>query len=72
MRTQLGDSLLADLLQDVRFLRVYKRKNVQVLTGLQLGKSCYKSGCSQVVNKLCSHCLFPVVEKSLEQAVNNL
>jgi ACR3 family arsenite efflux pump ArsB len=35
---------LADLLQDVRFLRV----------------------------KLCSHCLFPVVVTSLEQAVNNL
>ena len=28
--------------------------------------------CSQAVNKLCSHCLFPVVGTSLEQAVNNL
>jgi hypothetical protein len=27
---------------------------------------------SQAVDKLCSHCLFPVIEKSLEQAVNNL
>jgi hypothetical protein len=28
--------------------------------------------CSQAVDKLCSHCLFPVVVTSLEQAVNNL
>jgi hypothetical protein len=28
--------------------------------------------CSQDVGKLCSHCCFPVVETSLEQAVNNL
>ena len=28
--------------------------------------------CSQAVDKLCSHCLFPVVGTSLEQAVNNL
>ena len=30
--------------------------------------------CSQAVDifKMCSHCLFPVVVKSLEQAVNNL
>ena len=27
---------------------------------------------SQVVDKLSSHCLFPVVVTSLEQAVNNL
>jgi hypothetical protein len=43
----------------------YTRKNAQVVTGLQT--SCYKS-----VHKLCSHCLFPVVVTSLEQAVNNL
>jgi hypothetical protein len=40
--------------------------------------SCYKSAnkllqiCSQAVDKLCSHCLFPVIVTSLEQAVNNL
>ena len=41
--------------------------------------SCYKSAnkllqiCSQAaVDKLCSHCLFPVVVTSLEQAVDNL
>jgi hypothetical protein len=28
--------------------------------------------CSQAVDKLCSHCLFPVAVTSLEQAVNNL
>ena len=28
--------------------------------------------CSQAVDKMCSHCLFPVVVTSLEQAVNNL
>ena len=28
--------------------------------------------CSQAVNKLCSHCLFPVVVTSLEQAGNKL
>ena len=42
-------------------------KNAQVVTGLQT--SCYKS-VQQAVDKLCSHCLFPVVETSLEQAVN--
>jgi hypothetical protein len=40
--------------------------------------SCYRSAnkllqrCSQAVDKLCSHCLFPVVGTSLEQVVNNL
>jgi hypothetical protein len=40
--------------------------------------SCYKSAnkllqiCSQTVDKLSSHCLFPVVVTSLEQALNNL
>ena len=54
----------------------YTRKNAQVVTGLQT--SCYRSAnkllqiCSQAVNKLCPHCLFPVVVTSLEQAVNNL
>jgi hypothetical protein len=41
--------------------------------------SCYKTLsantllqiCSQAVDKLCSHCLFPVVVTSLEQAVDN-
>ena len=28
--------------------------------------------CSQVVDKLCSHCMFPVVVTSLEKAVDNL
>ena len=65
VRTQLVDGLLADLLQDVRFLHVKRT-------------SCYRSAnkllqiCSQAVDKLCSHCLFPVVVTSLEQAVNNL
>jgi hypothetical protein len=52
-----------------RFLRLYTRKNAQVI---------YKSAntlpriCSQAVDKLFSHCLFPVVVTNLEQAVNNL
>jgi hypothetical protein len=50
-------------------LRVYKCKNAQVVTSLQT--SCYMI-CLQAVNKLCSHCLFPVVVTSLEQAVNKL
>jgi hypothetical protein len=56
--------------------RMYTRKNAQVVTSLQT--TCYNSAnkllqiCSQAVNKLCSHCLFPVVVTSLEQAVNNL
>ena len=43
---------------------MYTRKNAQAVTSLQT--SCYKSAnklsqvCSQAVNKLCSHCLFPV------------
>jgi hypothetical protein len=41
---------------------VYTRKNAQVVTSLQT--SCYKS-----VHKLSSHCLFPVVGTSWEQAV---
>jgi hypothetical protein len=54
----------------------YTRNNAQIVTSLQT--SCNKSAnkllqiCSQAVNKLCSHCLFPVVVTSLEQAVNNL
>ena len=28
--------------------------------------------CSQVVDKLCSHCMFPVVVTSLEKAVDNV
>jgi hypothetical protein len=38
--------------------------------------SCYKSAnkllqiCSQAVDKLCSHCLFPIVVTTLEQDVN--
>jgi hypothetical protein len=46
------------------------RKNTQV----QCYKTAYKllQICSQAVDKLCSHCLFPVVVTSLEQAVNNL
>ena len=51
MRTQLVDGLLADLLQDVRFLLVfmYTRKNL----------TC----CNKFVNKLFSHCLSQVVNK---------
>jgi hypothetical protein len=44
------DGLLADLLQDVRFLHDYTRKNAQVVTGLQT--SCYKS-----VHKLSTSCV---------------
>jgi hypothetical protein len=50
VRTQLVDGLSADLLQDVRFLCVYTRKNAQVVTGLQT--SCYK-----YVHKLSTSCL---------------
>ena len=49
---------------------MYTRKNAQVAAGLQTIK--LLQICSQVVDKLCSHCLFPVVVTSLEQAVNNL
>ena len=35
MRTQLVDGLLADLLQDVRFLREDTRENAQVVTNPQ-------------------------------------
>ena len=42
MRTQLVDGLFAHLLQVVRFLRVYTRKNAQVVTSLF-------TSCQQVV-----------------------
>ena len=45
------------------------KKNTQVVTSRQT--SCYKY-VKQAVNKLCSHCLFPVVATNLDQAVNNL
>jgi hypothetical protein len=48
----------------------YTCKNAQVVTGLQT--SCYKSVPSQVVNKLCSHCLFPVVGITCSQLVTSL
>ena len=60
VRRQLVDGLLADLLQYVRFLRVYTRKNAQVVTSLQT--SCYKSAnkllqvCKQVVTSLQTSC----------------
>ena len=38
-------------------------KNTQVVTGLQTTSQ-------RVVDKLCSHCLFPVSVTSLEQAVH--
>jgi hypothetical protein len=57
---------LVDKLWDFNKLRPFS-KNAQVVTGLQA--ICYKSG-SQAVDKLSSHCLFPVVVTSLEQAVN--
>ena len=47
----------------------YIRKNAQVATNLQTIK--LLQICSQAVN-MCSHCLFPVVVTSLEQAINNL
>jgi hypothetical protein len=50
VRTQLVYGLLADLLQDVRFLRVCTLKNAQVVTSLQT--SCYKS-----VHKLSTSCV---------------
>jgi hypothetical protein len=49
-----------------------------ILTWREKRTSCYRCAnkllqiWSQAVNKLCSHCLFPVVVTSLEQAVNNL
>ena len=47
----------------------FTRKNAQVVTGLQT--SCCKSVQKlSSVDKLCSHCLFPGVVTSLEQAVN--
>jgi hypothetical protein len=49
---------------------VYTRQNAQVVTGLSANK--LLQICSQAVDKLCSHCLFPVVVTSVEQAVNNL
>ena len=65
MRTQLVDGLLIDLLQDVRFLRVYRiHKNAQVVTNLF-------TSCRQVVFALPVPRL-PVVVTSLDKAVNNL
>jgi hypothetical protein len=70
VRRQLVDGLLTNLLQDVRFLRVYyTRKNAQVVTSLQT--SCYKS-----VHKLSTSYVRTACSKfvvtSLKQAVNNL
>ena len=43
---------------------IYTRKNAQVVTSPQT--SCYQTVCSQAVNKLCSHCLFPVCFNKFE------
>jgi hypothetical protein len=57
-------------IKNVRVLRVYTRKNAKVINYGSANK--LLQICSQAVNKLCSHCLFPVVGTSLEEAVNNL
>jgi hypothetical protein len=54
-----------------RMFPAYTRKNAQVVTSLQTSYKLLQI-CSQAVNKLCSHCLFPVVVTGLDQAVNNL
>ena len=69
MRTHLVDGLSADLLQVVRFLRVYTRKNAQVATDLQ-------TSCNKSVHKLFTRCIRTAcsefVGASLEQAVDKL
>ena len=69
MRTHLVDGLTADLLQVVRFLRVYTRKNAQVATDLQ-------TSCNKSVHKLLTRCIRTAcsefVGTSLEQAVDKL
>ena len=78
MRIHFVDKLLeqhcyksaASLLQLVRFY--------MCTTHVKTKTSCYRSAnkllqiCSQAVDKLCPHYLFPVLVTSLEQAVNNL
>ena len=55
----------AGLLQYLRFYVCSTHETgAQVVTSLQV--------CSQAVDNLCWHCLFPVAVTSLEQAVNNL
>ena len=56
VRTQLVDGLLADLLQDVRFLRVYSGF---VKSANKPSTSCVRTAC-------------PKLSTSMEQAVNNL
>jgi hypothetical protein len=61
VRTQLVDGFLANLLQDVRFFFVYKRK--------------YLASCSKSANKPSTSCVrtaCPKLSTSLEQSVNNL
>jgi hypothetical protein len=54
----LVDGLLADLLQDVRFLRVYTGKNAQVVTNLQ-------QICSNTVPTTCQQHVFAPLVPSL-------
>ena len=69
MRTHLVDGLSADLLQVVRFLRVYTHKNAQVVASVQ-------TSCNKSVHKLSTSCVRTacsvLVGTSLKQAVNNL
>ena len=71
---------------DKYYCRLYG-KNIYICRTLYVKRtSCYKPTnelqdacsqavdkmCSQAVDKMCSHCLFSGVERSLEQAVNDL
>jgi hypothetical protein len=61
VRTQLVDGLLADLLQDVRFLRVYTRKISHLVTSLLTSRqrvvfALLVTSCQQVWNKLLTIC----------------
>ena len=69
MRRQLVDNLLADLLQDARFLRVYLREKAQVVTNLQ-------QTCSNAVPTTCQQDVFALLVPSLltscQRLVDNL
>jgi hypothetical protein len=70
VRTQLVEGLLTDLLQDMRFLRVYYiRKNAQVVTNLQ-------QTCSNTVATTCQQDVFALLVPSLltsyQRLVENL
>jgi hypothetical protein len=58
VRRQLVDNLLADLLQDVRLLRVHIREKAQVVTNLQ-------QTCSNAVPTTCQQDAFALLVPSL-------